>query len=69
MGYIWKNYGIYLQHYWDLFSKNRGYIWKQLWDNWSNTIDNFMGCIRKKLWDIFGKTMGYTRPLNILSKK
>ena len=43
---------IYLVKIWDIFGKNYGIYW-------SNTIDNFMGCIRQKLRDVLGKIMGY----------
>ena len=36
-----------------------GYIWQKLWNKWSNSIDNFLGCIRQKLWDILCTIVGY----------
>ena len=53
MGYTCKNYGIY--------SKNYGIYW-------AKTIGSFMGYIWQRLRDIFGKTMGYTGPLDIFCK-
>ena len=53
MGYIWKKYGIYLENY-------GGY--------WAKIIIYILGYIGLKLLDIFGKTIEYTSPLDILIK-
>ena len=74
MGYIgqklWDIFGIYMANtigyiglrllviLWDIFGNNYGIYWAKI-----------MGYIGLQLWDIFGKTMGYTGPLDILSKK
>ena len=37
--------------------------------DWANIMGYIMGYIGLKMLDIFGTTMGYTSPLDILSKK
>ena len=57
MGYIWQNYGIYLDKVWDTFSKNNmiyfeniGYIWSKLWDPLAMTIGFLLDICGKNNW-------------------
>ena len=43
-----------------------GYIWKKHGIYWAKMIIYILGYMVLKLLDIFGKTMGYTSPLDIL---
>ena len=68
MGYISKNYAIYVQKLKDIFGKTIGCIWyKNYGIYWPKTIGYIMGCIWqnpwdiiRENWDIFVKTMRYS---------
>ena len=65
MGYICKNYGIYLEKLWDILGKNDGINWSigYIKRKLRDVLGKIMGYIRQKLcdilWDIFAKALGY----------
>ena len=49
-------------------SKIMGYIWKKIWDILGKNYCIYFGIYWFKIVGLFGKTMGYTSPMDILIK-